>query len=153
MVIRPFLYVCMYVCLFQSGGLVKAAQSAMPERERSALHRIVADKGFAILDGGLATELERHGKDLNDPLWSAKCLIEDPAAIEAVHLDYFRAGADVAITASYQASLQGFAARGLEASSGGELLQRSVEIACRARERFLAEQPSPPSQAGGQWCR
>nr|GFB15676.1 homocysteine methyltransferase 2 [Tanacetum cinerariifolium] len=31
--------------------------------------------GVAVIDGGLATELERHGADLNDPLWSAKCLL------------------------------------------------------------------------------
>lgn len=34
--------------------------------------------GTAIIDGGLATELERHGADLNDPLWSAKCLLSSP---------------------------------------------------------------------------
>ncbi|KAJ0110451.1 hypothetical protein Patl1_03322 [Pistacia atlantica] len=28
--------------------------------------------GTAVIDGGLATELERYGADLNDPLWSAK---------------------------------------------------------------------------------
>ncbi|WP_186445187.1 homocysteine S-methyltransferase family protein, partial [Bacillus licheniformis] len=29
-----------------------------------------------ILDGAMATELERYGCDLNDSLWSAKILIE-----------------------------------------------------------------------------
>ena len=61
--------------------------------------------GFVVLDGGLATELEAHGHDLSDRLWSAHLLVTDPDAIEAVHLAYFRAGAEVATTASYQASI------------------------------------------------
>lgn len=40
--------------------------------------------GAAVIDGGLATELERHGADLNDPLWSAKCLLTSPHLIRAV---------------------------------------------------------------------
>lgn len=42
--------------------------------------------GTAIIDGGLATELERHGADLNDPLWSAKCLLTSPHLIHRVCL-------------------------------------------------------------------
>ena len=41
--------------------------------------------GYAIIDGGLATELERHGADLNDPLWSAKCLLTSPHLIHTVN--------------------------------------------------------------------
>ena len=40
--------------------------------------------GYAVIDGGLATELERHGADLNDPLWSATCLIHSPDLIRRV---------------------------------------------------------------------
>lgn len=40
--------------------------------------------GSAVVDGGLATELERHGADLNDPLWSAKCLLTSPHLIRKV---------------------------------------------------------------------
>ena len=60
----------------------------------------------------LATELERRGADLRDPLWSAKVLVEDPDAIRRVHEAYFEAGADVAISASYQATFEGLAGRG-----------------------------------------
>jgi homocysteine S-methyltransferase len=55
-----------------------------------------------FLDGGLATELEARDMNLNDPLWSAKCLLEDPGIIRDVHCDYFSAGAEIAITATYQ---------------------------------------------------
>ena len=40
--------------------------------------------GVAVIDGGLATELERNGADLNDPLWSAKCLLTSPHLIRKV---------------------------------------------------------------------
>ena len=43
--------------------------------------------------------------DLRDPLWSAKVLIEQPELIKDVHYDYFKSGADVAITATYQVLL------------------------------------------------
>ena len=70
---------------------------------------------LVVLDGALATELECRGADLRDPLWSAKILLETPELIRAVHLDYFQAGADCAITASYQASVPGLARRGTAA--------------------------------------
>ncbi|KAE9453115.1 hypothetical protein C3L33_14994, partial [Rhododendron williamsianum] len=92
--------------------------------------------GYAIIDGGLATELERHGADLNDPLWSAKCLISSPHLIRKVHLDYLEAGANIIISASYQATLQGFETKGLSMEEGEALLRRSVEIACEAREMY-----------------
>lgn len=91
------------------------------------------------LDGGLATELEARGSDLSDRLWSARLLLTDPGAIEDVHLAYFRAGARVATTASYQASVEGFAAVGLEREAALDLIRLSVRLADHARERFRAE--------------
>ncbi|OIT06079.1 homocysteine s-methyltransferase 2 [Nicotiana attenuata] len=82
------------------------------------------------------TELERHGADLNDPLWSAKCLISSPHLIRRVHLDYLEAGANIIISASYQATLQGFEAKGISKEEGEALLKRSVEIACEARNIY-----------------
>jgi homocysteine S-methyltransferase len=87
-----------------------------------------------VLDGGLATELERRGHDLGDSLWSARLLRDRPRDIEAVHRDYFEAGADVAITASYQATYEGFAAAGIGAAETTRLLRLSVELARRARD-------------------
>lgn len=84
-----------------------------------------------VLDGGLATELERRGHDLSSRLWSARLLVDDPDAIQAVHRDFFAAGAEVATTASYQASIDGFARLGLD---GEALLRRSVALARAARD-------------------
>jgi len=101
-----------------------------------------------ILDGALATELERRGADLKDPLWSAKLLLEQPALIRAVHLDYFRAGADVATTASYQATFEGFAQRGLSADEAARLMRLSVQLAAEARDAFWAEAAGQAAHAG-----
>lgn len=94
-----------------------------------------------VLDGAMATELEARGCDLSDALWSAKVLIENPELIYQVHYDYFNAGAQVAITASYQATPQGFAKRGLSEDESLKLIARSVELARRARADYLAAQP------------
>ena len=97
-----------------------------------------------MLDGGLATQLEAQGADLSDALWSARLLVEDPAAIVDAHLAYYRAGARVATTASYQATFDGFARRGIGRDEAERLLRRSVELALEARDRVAAEAPGGP---------
>jgi homocysteine S-methyltransferase len=107
----------------------------------------LARRGAAILDGGLATELERRGLDLADPLWSARALLERPALVELVHRDYLAAGADVITTVTYQATVPGLLARGLTEADAVELLRAGVTIACRARDayaRSLPEDRDPP---------
>jgi len=96
-----------------------------------------------ILDGGLATELEASGFDLSDRLWSARLLLADPNAIEDVHLAYFRAGAWVATSASYQASVEGFAAVGLDRAAALSAVGTSVALARRARDRYREEAGDP----------
>lgn len=91
-----------------------------------------------ILDGALATELEARGCNLADTLWSAKVLMENPELIYQVHYDYFAAGANVAITASYQATPLGFAARGLDSGQASALIRQSVALAQRARDDYRA---------------
>lgn len=95
---------------------------------------------IAIIDGAMATELEAHGCDLNDDLWSARVLLEQPELIRAVHLDYFNNGADIAITASYQATVDGFAKRGLSREQALDLIKKSVQLAQEARDEFWAKE-------------
>ena len=90
--------------------------------------------GPVVLDGGLGTLLESHGHDLSSSLWSARLLIEDPAAIRRAHAEYFGAGARVAITSSYQVSYTGLDAAGMSRSEVDAVLARSVELAQQARE-------------------
>ncbi|MGL5389424.1 MAG: homocysteine S-methyltransferase [Serratia sp. (in: enterobacteria)] len=105
------------------------------------LAALLADNRTLVLDGAMATELEARGCDLTDPLWSAKVLIENPELIYQVHLDYFNAGAQCAITASYQATPQGFARRGLDESQSLALIAQSVHLAQLARTDYLAQHP------------
>jgi len=109
------------------------------------LARIREAHGSVVLDGGLATELERRGADLKDPLWSAKVLVEDPEAIRGVHEAYFEAGADVAISASYQATFEGLAGRGIGRADAAALMRRSVELAREAAngDRVVAASVGP----------
>jgi homocysteine S-methyltransferase len=92
------------------------------------------ERGPVVLDGGLATELEAHGHDLGDRLWSARLLRDDSDAIEAAHRAFYEAGADVAITASYHATFEGFEAEGIGGAETARLLRLSVELAQRARD-------------------
>ncbi|KAJ7943167.1 Homocysteine S-methyltransferase family protein [Quillaja saponaria] len=107
-------------------------------KRKTTLLEDLIDKagGCAVIDGGFATQLERHGASINDPLWSAFCLIKDPHLIQKVHLEYLEAGADILVTSSYQATLPGFLSKGLSAEEGELLLERSVKLAVEARDSF-----------------
>ncbi|MGW4562975.1 homocysteine S-methyltransferase [Streptomyces sp. NPDC004561] len=91
--------------------------------------------GTVVLDGGMSNQLEAAGHDLSDELWSARLLAERPEAVAAAHLTYFLAGASVAITASYQATFEGFARRGIGRAEAARLLALSVELARTAARR------------------
>jgi homocysteine S-methyltransferase len=108
----------------------------------------LASRDPIVLDGGLATQLEAQGADLSDRLWSARLLVEDPEAIAAAHLAFYRAGARVATTASYQATFEGFAARGIDRAAAESLLRRSVDLAVAARGRHVAEIGAGNPRAG-----
>lgn len=88
--------------------------------------------GPLVLDGGLSNELEARGGDLSDALWSARLLADGPALLTAAHAAYLRAGAQVLTTATYQASFEGFARRGIGPREAGRLMAGGVELARRA---------------------
>ncbi|CAM5369765.1 homocysteine S-methyltransferase [Streptomyces atroolivaceus] len=105
-------------------------------------------EGTVLLDGGLSNQLEAQGCDLSDALWSARLLSDAPQQIEAAHAAYARAGAQVLITASYQATFEGFARRGTGRARAAELLADSVKSARRAgavtgRELWVAASVGP----------
>lgn len=96
--------------------------------------------GAFVVDGGLATELEARGADLNDDLWSARLLLDDPGLIRAVHAAYLWAGADCIISATYQATIAGFVGRGLSSEAAEELLRFAVQIAVNERDAYWQAQ-------------
>jgi homocysteine S-methyltransferase len=96
--------------------------------------------GAFILDGGLATELEARGADLNDDLWSARLLLDDPSLIRRVHADYLWAGADAIISATYQATIPGFVTHGLPPDQAAQLIRLAVDIALEERDAYWQAQ-------------
>lgn len=88
--------------------------------------------GSVVLDGGLSTQLEARGHDVNDRLWTGRVLLDDPAAITRAHADFVEAGAQVLISASYQVSRRGFVAEGLSARDADEALLASIAAAREA---------------------
>jgi len=101
-----------------------------------------AKRDFIVLDGALATQLETEGENLNDPLWSAKVLLENSEHIKQVHYEYLKNGADIITTSSYQASFEGFHLRGIDETKSRELFQLSTQLAIQARDEFLANRSS-----------
>jgi len=96
-----------------------------------------------VLDGGMASELERRGCNISGPLWSAHVLDSSPRAISQVHLDYLRAGADCISTVSYQISAMGYAELGRSREDAAHALRESVAIADAARDEYREESDRP----------
>lgn len=85
-----------------------------------------------IVDGGLSTALTEQGCDLTHPLWTARLLTENPDAIVAAHTAFLDAGAEVLITSSYQASVDGFVRNGATIDEARTLLQSTTGLARQA---------------------
>src|SRR5512142_91466 len=116
---------------------------------RATISRHSLLSGLHILDGGMASELEYRGANINGPLWSAHVLEESPDKIVAVHRAYIDAGADIIETASYQVSRMGYAEVGLDPARADAALLRSVALARQAaahhpeRRVIIAESLGP----------
>jgi homocysteine S-methyltransferase len=98
-----------------------------------------AEDAVVILDGGMSNALEDRGHDLSGGLWTARLLRDAPDEIAAVHHAYYRAGARVATTASYQASVSGFEDFGLSRIEAERLIARSVTIAREVRDQLSGD--------------
>src|SRR3712207_3608417 len=104
-----------------------------------------------VLDGGLGTLLESRGHDLSSDMWSARMLVEQPDEVRAAHDEFFAAGAQIAISGSYQASFDGFTRAGLDPAAAERLMRLSVRLAAEARnaaagdgrERWVAASVGP----------
>lgn len=103
---------------------------------RNPIGEFLKHKDVIFLDGALATELQVRGCNIDGALWSGRALSEDPDLIRQVHLDYFKAGANIAITASYQTSLRGLEEQGYSREDAIQLIKKSAELAKDARWEF-----------------
>ena len=103
------------------------------------LEETLHNTGIMVIDGAMSTALEALGCNLADSLWSAKILAEAPEKIKQVHSDYFKAGADCGITASYQATIPGFMAKGATREEAEGFIRRAVELFKEARSEWWEE--------------
>lgn len=115
---------------------------------RTTLEETLEKTGIMVIDGSMSTALEHLGCELSDDLWTAKVLSGQPECIEQVHYDYFCAGADCGITASYQATIPGFVKKGFSEREAEDLLARAVELFHSARKRWW----EATGEASGRAC-
>lgn len=97
----------------------------------------------SVIDGGFATQLTVHvGKHVDgDPLWSARFNATNPNAVMQTHLDFLQSGADIIMTNTYQASVEGYMEYiNLDEEQSLELIKDTVRLAHLARNKFLQEQ-------------
>lgn len=92
-----------------------------------------------VLDGAMSDELEKQGINTNNKLWTATALINDLDKVYQAHMDYFKAGAQLVITDTYQANSQAFTASGYSQEEAEKFIQNGVKIAQKARDDFEKE--------------
>ena len=56
---------------------------------------------ITLLDGGMGQELIRRAGDAPTPLWATRVMIDHPGLVQAIHADYFAAGATIATANTY----------------------------------------------------
>lgn len=98
---------------------------------------------FTVVDGGLSTVLEEMGEHPGGALWTASALLDRPWLLTEAHRRYVEAGADVVITASYQASEEGFVAAGLSASQARAALASTTSLARQSGAACVAASVGP----------
>lgn len=56
---------------------------------------------ITLLDGGMGQELVARSGDVPTPLWATRVMLDHPGMVQAIHADYFAAGATIATTNTY----------------------------------------------------
>lgn len=107
---------------------------------RQDLTTILTKSQLLITDGAAGTHLESMGCDLNDDLWTAKILKDNPELIKRLHCDYFQAGADFGVTVSYQATIEGYTKKGLTKAEAVDLIKTSATLLLEARDAWWEQE-------------
>lgn len=107
---------------------------------RTTLEEVLQKTGIMVIDGSMSTALEELGCDLNDRLWTAKALLQQPELVEQVHYNYFHAGADCSITDTYQAAIPGLTAAGLSVADAEKAIIQAVELLQSARQKWWEDE-------------
>lgn len=104
------------------------------------IQKLLEETGKFVIDGSMSSALEEMGCDLNDSLWTAKVLLQEPELIKEVHKYYFRAGADCGITCTYQATVDGFMRKGLSRKAAEDTIRNAVRLFLEARDEWWNEE-------------
>ncbi|KAK0194894.1 Homocysteine S-methyltransferase [Armillaria mellea] len=101
-------------------------------------------KSLVISDGGLGTTLETDFdvNISNTPLWSSRAVVEQPDVMIQAHLAFFRAGAQVILTSTYQSSFSTFYRAGYQKEEAIDIMRKSVQLANEACKIFNSERPA-----------
>ena len=103
---------------------------------KASIEKIIKHNRIMVIDGSMATALERLGADNSSALWTAGTLAKQPELVRQVHLDYFRAGADCGITCTYQASIPGLTEHGYSEEEAENIIADSIRIFLEARDEW-----------------
>ncbi|MCH3951400.1 MAG: homocysteine S-methyltransferase [Acidaminococcus sp.] len=114
---------------------------------KASLKDILQKNKICVIDGSMGTALEQLGANLNDKLWTAKVLAEQPELVKQVHLMYLRAGADAHITCSYQATIPGLMAGGYSEKEAEDLIVRSVKLFLETRDEWWEKEGKSAGRA------
>ena len=98
---------------------------------------------FTVLDGGLSTVLEELGQHPTGLLWTASALVNDPELLVAAHQRFVAAGAEVVISASYQASVSGLMASGTTEREARRLMALTTSLVRQAGASTVAASVGP----------
>jgi len=124
--------------VYQESQLVRSENS---DTKAAGFAALLEEGQPIVIDGGLATQCESMGCNIDGDLWSGVLLRDDPQALVAAHRAYLDAGARIIATASYQASRRGFMADGSNADEADVLIASSVTLAAQARSEFMRDNP------------
>ena len=91
-----------------------------------------------ILDGAMATELQRRGVDLHTEAWSVRSLLSSPDVVRAIHEDYIKAGAEIITANSFSAGPTTLEKAGLRDHTA-KLNNIAVRLAQEARDNVGAD--------------
>ncbi|CAI3355218.1 homocysteine S-methyltransferase [Enterococcus cecorum] len=100
------------------------------------LKKLLAQKQILVLHGPLGTELEAMGYDVSGKLWSAKYLLEKPEVIQELHEIYLNNGSNILTTSTYQATIPGLEAAGLNPEQAADIIRLTVQLAHQARDNY-----------------
>lgn len=88
---------------------------------------------ITLLDGGMGQELIHRSGTPPTPLWATQVMIDRPDLVQAIHADYFAAGAEVATTNTYAIHRDRLEGTGFE-DRFADLHRTALDMALRARD-------------------